>query len=265
MSRSSLSLFAAAMAMFGMAVLTGHPPWGAVTGIAILLTAAAMAAGALAGKSSPEVLAAEQASRQDISAGLMTLSAAAIFAVYVAGYQRTRPAADQFETQTARHQSAAPPAAIAPPPTQIESTTAAPTPAQAPAPPKRKPAAAKPPAAATPETVPQPDSTASPATTEPATTPATTAVSYKDGTFMGWGRCRHGSIQASVTIEAGKIVSTEITECLTRYPCSWIAPLPRQVVSRQSAKVDYVSGATESTDAFYDAVSGALALATARE
>ena len=41
MSRPSLLLVAAALAVFGVAVMSGHPPWGAVTGISILLTAAA--------------------------------------------------------------------------------------------------------------------------------------------------------------------------------------------------------------------------------
>jgi uncharacterized protein with FMN-binding domain len=38
--------------------------------------------------------------------------------------------------------------------------------------------------------------------------------------------------------------------------------LPSQVVERQSPKVDYVSGATESSYAFADAVVAALAKAT---
>ena len=37
--------------------------------------------------------------------------------------------------------------------------------------------------------------------------------------------------------------------------------LPGQVVSRQSADVDYVSGATQSTQAFYMAIVQALAQA----
>lgn len=37
--------------------------------------------------------------------------------------------------------------------------------------------------------------------------------------------------------------------------------LPPQVVSRQSAEVDFVSGATQSTNAFYYAVLDALAKA----
>ncbi|HKV49229.1 MAG TPA: FMN-binding protein [Candidatus Acidoferrales bacterium] len=96
--------------------------------------------------------------------------------------------------------------------------------------------------------------------------PAASAVSrpkaiYKDGTYSGWGSCRHGDIQASVTVQDGKIASVAITQCLTRYSCSWIADLPNQVVKRQSPEVDYVSGASQSTDAFYGAVVSALSKA----
>jgi uncharacterized protein with FMN-binding domain len=76
------------------------------------------------------------------------------------------------------------------------------------------------------------------------------------------GSSRHGDIQASVVIQDGQIVSAEIARCLTRYPCSWIVHLPQQVVSKQSTKVDYVSGATESSDAFFDAVAQALSQAS---
>ena len=84
---------------------------------------------------------------------------------------------------------------------------------------------------------------------------------YKDGTYYGWGSCRHGDIQASVTIQDGKISSAAITQCLTRYSCSWISALPGQVVKRQSPEVDYVSGASQSTDAFYGAIVSALSKA----
>ena len=278
MSKSNLFFFAAILALFGMAILTGHPPWGAVTGISILLTAAAMATGALAGKTSPEAQASGQrAAGQKIPASLVTLSATAILAVYVAGYQRTRAAADQFEAQTARRQSSVPAVAVVMPPRPLEPSVTAPAVPQAPAAPPRETATTGRPAAAIPDAAPKPAappklpavSTAAPApVSEPPAEPAAPPVakadpsySYKDGTFVGWGRCRHGSIQASVAIEGGQIVATEITQCLTRYSCSWISNLPGQVVTRQSATVDYVSGATESTDAFYDAVSSALAAA----
>lgn len=80
----------------------------------------------------------------------------------------------------------------------------------------------------------------------------------KDGTYLGWGNCRHGDIQAKVVVTDGRITSATINQCLTRYSCSWIDALPPQVVTRQSPNVDYVSGATQSTDAFYWAVVDAL-------
>jgi uncharacterized protein with FMN-binding domain len=81
---------------------------------------------------------------------------------------------------------------------------------------------------------------------------------YKDGTYTGWGTCRHGDIQASVTIEGGRITATSISQCWTRYSCSWVAHLPAQIVSRQSPDCDYVTGATQSANAFYWAVVDAL-------
>jgi uncharacterized protein with FMN-binding domain len=80
----------------------------------------------------------------------------------------------------------------------------------------------------------------------------------KDGVYYGWGTSRHGDIQASVEIENGKIVGAYIAQCLTQYSCSWVSALPPQVVQRQSAEVDYVSGATQSSNAFYYAVMEAL-------
>jgi uncharacterized protein with FMN-binding domain len=84
---------------------------------------------------------------------------------------------------------------------------------------------------------------------------------YKDGTYFGWGTCRHGDIQAAVVIEGGRIASATIAQCLTRYPCSVIDTLLPQVAQRQSPDVDYVSGATQSADAFSDAVGDALSKA----
>ena len=73
------------------------------------------------------------------------------------------------------------------------------------------------------------------------------------------GRSRHGNIEATVVVQGGKIVSAKISQCLTRYPCSMIAALPGQVVAHQSAAVDFVSGATDSSTAFREAVTNALA------
>jgi uncharacterized protein with FMN-binding domain len=81
---------------------------------------------------------------------------------------------------------------------------------------------------------------------------------YKEGTYLGWGTSRHGDIQASVTIESGRITAAKIAQCWTRYSCSWVAHLPPQIVARQSPDCDYVSGATQSANAFYYAVVDAL-------
>jgi len=133
-------------------------------------------------------------------------------------------------------------------------------------------------ASSAPQTPASPDASISPAIAAPPvaasennpniqlSAPATPAAPqpkalYKDGTYSGWGSCRHGDIQASVTVQDGKIASVAITQCLTRYSCSWIADLPNQVVKRQSPEVDYVSGASQSTDAFYGAVVSALSKA----
>jgi uncharacterized protein with FMN-binding domain len=64
-----------------------------------------------------------------------------------------------------------------------------------------------------------------------------------------------------VIIEDGRIQSASIAQCLTRYSCSVIGRLPPEVAQRQSAEVDYVSGATQSANAFYYAVVDALAKA----
>jgi uncharacterized protein with FMN-binding domain len=88
---------------------------------------------------------------------------------------------------------------------------------------------------------------------EPAPTPV-----WKDGTYTGWGYSRHGDIEAEVVIAGGRILSATISQCRTRYSCSVIEKLPPQVALRQSPDVDYVSGATQSADAFYGAVVAAL-------
>ncbi len=89
-------------------------------------------------------------------------------------------------------------------------------------------------------------------------TPAPQQAQYKDGSYVGWGTSRHGDIEATVEIKSGRIVSAEITDCRTRYSCSRIAALPPQVLAKQGAEVDYVSGATQSSDAYFYAVVDAL-------
>lgn len=83
-------------------------------------------------------------------------------------------------------------------------------------------------------------------------------VKYKDGTYSAWGHCRHGDLEATVEIKGGRIYAVSISKCLTRYSCDVIDILPGQAIARQSAEVDIVTGATQSSDAFYDALVAAL-------
>jgi len=87
------------------------------------------------------------------------------------------------------------------------------------------------------------------------------AAKWKDGTYTGWGTCRHGDIQAEVIVADGRITSAKIAQCLTRYSCDVIGRLPPEVLQRQSPEVDYVSGATQSANAFYYALVDALSKA----
>ena len=141
----------------------------------------------------------------------------------------------------------------APAPTETASTV--PTASSATAPSETVPAAAPTPTV--------PPATAAAAAAEPAAAPpaAAAAPKSKDGTYTGWSTSRHGDIQAQVVIEGGRIVSATIAQCWTRYPCSYIAPLPPQVAQRQSAEIDFVSRATDSTNAFYYGLVQALAQA----
>jgi uncharacterized protein with FMN-binding domain len=213
-----------------------------------------------------------------VANGLVALSSSAILAVYAAGYFRTRPEAERFTDASPARRAERPgadptttgvasSAPIQTTPQRPPTTAAAPRPAPAAVVdgPLSEPAdASAPPLAAAPAVAeaPQPTPLVVEAPVEPPPVqPVTPQGQFKDGTYLGWGSCRHGDIQASVVVESGRIASATIAQCRTRYSCSWIDALPGQVVSRQSANVDYVSGATESTDAFADAVNEALAQA----
>jgi uncharacterized protein with FMN-binding domain len=132
-------------------------------------------------------------------------------------------------------------------------------PAASAAPPVSVPASAPPPV-----TEPKPAIAAAPAAATPAAPAAASkpaASSLRDGTYFGLGSCRHGDIRAQVVVERGRITSATIADCMTRYSCDIIDKLPPEVVERQSPDVDYVSGATQSAEAFYDAVVDALSYA----
>ncbi len=169
-----------------------------------------------------------------MKAGLMGLSSAAIVSVYAAGYVHTDASNPSGELAIAQAATATPARTT----TTVSGGTAP---------------------RATSTTAPM-GTPAARATSTPTTSAGTTAA-YADGTYVGVGSSRHGSIQATVVVEGGKIVSAEITGCATKYPCSKVASLPAQVIARQSASVNYVSGATDSSKAYAGAVAQALAQA----
>ncbi len=167
-----------------------------------------------------------------LNTNLVALASAAIVTVYGVGYAQTRSAADR----AAATSTSTPPAAAAAP---VRPTPDAAT------------AIARAIAATQPPLPPSPTATATPTS------------GYRDGTYTGSGTSRRGDISVAVTIEGGAITSARITHATTYYPTSDIARLPGQVVSRQSAQVDFVSGATESSRAFRGAVVQALSQASA--
>jgi uncharacterized protein with FMN-binding domain len=281
MDKSTLLLAAIILAVFGASVAAGHPHWGTFTGIAIILLAAGLGAGTLPLRSQ-DFVEERTSPTQRISNGLITLSSAAIVAIYAAGYHRTSPAAHRFDSQIPQQRTSATIAIATPPPAANPGSAAAPPVSSSAAPaskkntkrpsaPSRKAAPSSASDSAGSSSAPSPASATNPPI-EAAAPPAGAAKSaYKDGVYLGWGSCRHGDIEASVTIQDGKIALVAISQCLTRYSCGWIAPkipgaglpdLPSQVVERQGPKVDYVSGATESSYAFADAVVAALSKAT---
>jgi uncharacterized protein with FMN-binding domain len=102
-----------------------------------------------------------------------------------------------------------------------------------------------------------------------ASTPTSAVVSMaavnarlQDGTYTGTGTSRRGNVNVAVTVHSGLISNVSITSVTTEYPVARIASLPTQVVSRQSAQVDNISGATYSAQAFRAAVQAALSKAS---
>jgi uncharacterized protein with FMN-binding domain len=234
----------------------------------------------------------ERVSNKQVANRLMAVSSAAVMAVYAAGYTRTRSAAEHLAGRAALRRPSVPRAPqIAPPVAETPVATPAPVaaalPVQAPAaeaaPAVRKPVVSRMDEAVAPWLEHEPAPAVAPPVAAPVLTPVVTPVVapvaavpppppaappaappapvWKDGTYTGWGTSRHGDIQASVVIEGGRIASATIAQCMTRYSCSVIETLPPQVAQRQSPETDLVSGATQSTDAFYFAVVEALSKA----
>ena len=91
----------------------------------------------------------------------------------------------------------------------------------------------------------------------------TSSVAYKDGTYTGSGNSRHGGMVVKVVVKDGKITSANVDDCSTRYPCSDVDSLVRSAVTRQSVPANHVSGATDSSQAYKQALTNALKQAKA--
>ncbi|MGE0599810.1 MAG: FMN-binding protein [Dehalococcoidia bacterium] len=105
--------------------------------------------------------------------------------------------------------------------------------------------------------------TAPTATPKANPTPTVVRSGLKDGSYSAVGTSRHGNIGVTVVVSGGKIVSADIVSCQTRYPCSRVSALPGQVLAKQSAVINHVSGATDSSNAYKSAVAQAIAQAKA--
>jgi uncharacterized protein with FMN-binding domain len=73
---------------------------------------------------------------------------------------------------------------------------------------------------------------------------------WRDGTYRAVGFSQFGDAEVTLTVADGRIAAVRRTRVTTYYPASVIAALPAQVVTRQDANVDLVSGATASSLAF---------------
>lgn len=117
--------------------------------------------------------------------------------------------------------------------------------------------------------VPSPTSdVAATGTADPPTTPETSNTAYKDGTYTGSvADAQWGNIQVQVVIQQGKL--TNIT--FLQYPNErtrsvminhYADPqLVSEAIQVQSAEVDIVTGATDTSEAFMQSLSDALSQA----
>lgn len=156
---------------------------------------------------------------------VIALAASAITAVYAAGYVRTQAANASLGG-----------------PSASPSVTSAP-------------AGAQPPAVTTTNPLPTANAPRAGSSTPSGQAAAST---LKDGTYTGMGTSRRGDVQVSLSVQGGRVANVSITGASTQYPTRFIANLPGEVVSRQSAQIDVVGGATYSSLAFRGAVQQAL-------
>lgn len=114
--------------------------------------------------------------------------------------------------------------------------------------------------------------TSTTATTSPATTPVVTATSgeYKDGTYTGSvANAFYGNVQVAAVISGGKLTDVQLLQApndnghsaqVTR---SATPQLKTEAIASQSANVNVISGATQTSQAFIQSLASALSQAKA--
>ena len=89
-------------------------------------------------------------------------------------------------------------------------------------------------------------------------------AAYKDGTYTGEGKGRESQIQVQVDVKGGKIAAVQVlkhgeTEMIIAAPIETMIP---EIVAKNGVEgVEYVGGATLSSDGIKAAVADALAKA----
>ena len=191
-----------------------------------------------------------------LSGGIIALGSAAVVAIYAAGRAHTGSAFDSLT-------SGAPLEAVAPPSPTALTTVSGNTPlagARATVTVPAVPSAGviTPSAGATAPVRAASPTPFAPAGAAPTATAASPTGAYKDGTYTGSGTSRHGGMTVTVEIKGGQIASANVTACKTRYPCSYVAPLARAAVTQQGVPSGHISGATDSSRAYLQALASAL-------
>ena len=194
-----------------------------------------------------------------LSLGLIVASTAYAFSQYSAAPQSSPaiatdiPGVGQSSAGTPMHAASSPAAK-----TQSQSGTTV----------KQTPTTSVPPPATTPTSVPTQTQTPPPAPTPtPAPAPAPKpAGQYADGSYMGSAAdAYYGLIQVKAVIQGGKIADVQFLQypsdrSTSRYINSQAMPiLTSEAIQAQSANVDIVSGATDSSMAFQQSLASALA------
>lgn len=104
----------------------------------------------------------------------------------------------------------------------------------------------------------------------PTPTPAPVAGTYKDGSYTGDAvDAYYGTVQVKAVITGGKLADVQILQApndrgtTARISSSAFPILTQEAIQIQSAKVNIISGATQTAQGFIDSLDSALAQAKA--